>query len=303
LRWDRYKLLVTEAAVSPRLGVAYYWRKADVVFHASYDRVFQTPAVENILLASSSAVDALNDTVLRLPVRPSLGNFYEAGLSKGLFGKLRLDANYFRRNVDNFADDDVFLNTGVSFPVAFQHAEIAGLEAKLAIPRWGRVSGFLSYSNQRGTGYLPVVGGLFLGDNASGALDLRGGFPITQDQRNTARARFRYQAMRRAWVAVGGTYGSGLPVEFDADRDTALAQYGPRIVDRVNFDRGRVRPSFSLDASAGIDLIDHENRKLRFQFDAQNLTDRLNVIDFAGLFSGTALGSPRSFGLRLTAEF
>ena len=150
LRWDRYKLLVTEAAVSPRLGVAYYWRKADVVFHASYDRVFQTPAVENILLASSTAVDALNDTVLRLPVRPSLGNFYEAGLSKGLFGKLRLDANYFRRNVDNFADDDVFLNTGVSFPIAFQHAEIAGLETKLAIPRWGRISGFLSYSNQKG---------------------------------------------------------------------------------------------------------------------------------------------------------
>ena len=34
-----------------------------------------------------------------------------------------------------------------------------------------------------------------------------------------------------------------------------------------------------------------------------NLTDRLNVIDFAGLFSGTALAAPRSFGLRLSADF
>jgi outer membrane cobalamin receptor len=303
LRFDRYHFVVAQSAVSPRLGAAYYWKPADMVFHASYDRVFQTPAIENLLLASSSAVDVLNDTVLRLPVKPSTGNFYEAGFSKGLFGKLRIDANYFRRNVANFADDDVFLNTGVSFPIAFQSAQIRGIETKLEIPRWGRVSGFLSYSNQIGTGYLPVAGGLFLGDNAVGALGLTGGFPITQDQRNTARARFRYQATRRAWIALGGLYGSGLPVEFAGDPSTALAQYGQRIVDRVNFDRGRVRPSFSLDASLGVDLIQHEKTGLHFQADVMNLTNRLNVINFAGLFSGTALASPRSFGLRLTAEF
>jgi outer membrane cobalamin receptor len=303
LRWDRYKLLVTESAISPRLGAAYYWRGADLVFHASYDRVFQTPAVENLLLASSPEVDALNDTVLRLPVRPSRGNYYETGLSKGVFGKLRLDANYFRRNVENFADDDVFLNTGVSFPIAFEHALIQGVETKIAIPGWGRVSGFVSYSNQIGTGYLPVVGGLFLGDEAAGALDGRGGFPVTQDQRNTVRARFRYQLMRRAWVAAGALYGSGLPVEFEDSRATALAQYGERIVDQVDFSRGRVRPCFSLDVSAGIDLVDREKRKIRLQADVANVTDRLNVINFAGLFSGTALASPRAFGVRVTAEF
>lgn len=303
LRWDRYRVVVDESAVSPRLGGAYYWRRADMVFHASYDRVFQTPAIENLLLASSSAVDILNDTVLRLPVKPSLGNFYEAGFSKGLFGKLRLDANYFRRNVSNFADDDVFLNTGVSFPIAFQSARIRGVETKLEIPRWGRVSGFLSYSNQTGLGFLPVAGGLFLGDDAASALSLTGGFPITQDQRNTARSRFRFQAMKRAWVAVGGLYGSGLPVEFNGDQATALAQYGQRIVDRVNFDRGRVRPNFSLDASVGVDLAKRDRVGMHFQADVMNLTNRLNVIDFAGLFSGTALAAPRSFGLRLSAEF
>jgi len=40
-----------------------------------------------------------------------------------------------------------------------------------------------------------------------------------------------------------------------------------------------------------------------FAGDVQNLTDRLNVIDFAGLFSGTALGMPRSGAVRLQAEF
>ena len=251
LRWDHYRLIVDENAVSPRLGVAWYWPRADMVFRASYDRVFQTPAFENLLLASSPAVEALSDIVLRLPVQPSHGNFYEAGFAKGFFGKLRLDANYFRRSMNNFADDDLLFNTGVSFPIAFRKADIHGVEVKLEIPRWGPLSGFVSYSNMLGVGYLPVTGGLFLGDEAQGVLTDTERFPITQDQRNTVRARFRYELTPRLWVAAGASYGSGLPVEFNGAYEDALAAYGQRIVDRVNFDRGRVRPSFELNASVG----------------------------------------------------
>lgn len=303
LRWDHYHLLVDENAVSPRLGAAWYWPRADLVFRASFDRVFQTPAFENLLLASSPAVDSINENVLRLPVRPSLGNFFEGGVAKGLFGKIRLDANYFRRSMDNFADDDVLLNTGVSFPIAFRKAEVHGVEAKLEIPRWGPLSGFVSYSNMLGVGYLPVTGGLFLGSSAA---DLLGGlnrFPLTQDQRNALRSRFRYQVAPRFWVALAGSYNSGLPVEFDGSYADALAQYGPRIVSRVNLQRGRVRPSFSLDASVGLIAWQKEKRSVRVQADVRNLTDRLNVIDFAGLFSGTAIAAPRSFALRFEADF
>ena len=303
LRYDHYRLVVDENAVSPRLGAAWYWPGAGIVFRASYDRVFQTPAFENLLLASSEAVTALSDNVLRLPVRPSLGNYYEAGLSKAFFGKIRLDANYFRRGVDNFADDDLLLNTGVSFPIAFRKAEIHGIEAKLEIPRWGRTSGFVSYSNMNGTGYLPVTGGLFLGDEVAASLNARNSFPVTQDQRNTVRTRFRHEFTRRVWGAAGAEYGSGLPVEFQGTREDALAEYGPRIVDGVNFSRGRVRPNFSFDISAGADLWKGDRRGLRLQADVLNLTNRLNVIDFAGLFSGTALGAPRTVAVRLEADF
>ena len=59
LRWDRYDFVVHENAFSPRLGFA--WAPtADLVLRASYDRVFQTPAVENLLLASSPDVDEIN---------------------------------------------------------------------------------------------------------------------------------------------------------------------------------------------------------------------------------------------------
>jgi hypothetical protein len=92
-------------------------------------------------------------------------------------------------------------------------------------------------------------------------------------------------------------------VEFEGDRADALEQYGPRIVDAVNFQRGRVRPNFSLDASAGVEFLKGDHRALRFQGDVLNLTNRLNVIDFAGLFSGTALGQPRTVAVRFSAEF
>ena len=302
VRWDHYQLLVNESAVSPRLGVARYWPRAEVVFHASYDRAFQTPAYENLLLSSSSAVAALNPNVLRLPVKPSHANFYEVGLTKGFFGKLRLDANYFRRNFDNDADDDLLLNTGVGFPIAFRKANIYGAESKLEIPRWGRLSGFLSYSYMLGVSYLPVTGGLFLGDDATNAL-AGGRFPVSQDQRHTVSTRFRYQLVPRAWVALGGSYGSGLPTEFDGTLQQALAEFGPQIVDRVNLDRGRVRPSLSVGASAGADLWQKDNVTMQIQADVQNLSNRLNVIDFAGLFSGTALAPPRSFALRLQTDF
>ena len=303
VRWDHYKLLVDQSAVSPRLGAAWFWKAADIVFRASFDRIFQTPAFENLLLSSSPAVASLSGNVLRLPVQPSRGNFYEAGFAKGLFGKARLDANYYRRAVNNFADDDLLLNTGVSFPIAFRSAEIHGVEVKLEIPRWGPVTGFVSYSNMLGVGYFPVTGGLFLGSDAVGVLNNTSSFPISQDQRNTVQSRFRYQVAPRFWLAMGGSYGSGLPVEFDGTYQDALAQYGPNIVSHVNFERGRVRPSFALSASAGFQLWKKEKQNLRVQGDVQNLTNRLNVIDFAGVFSGTALAAPRSGAVRLQLDF
>jgi hypothetical protein len=71
----------------------------------------------------------------------------------------------------------------------------------------------------------------------------------------------------------------------------------------VNFGRGRVRPSTSLDLAAGLNLVDNERIKLRLQLDGTNLTNRLNLINFSGVFSGTALDVSRGFALRLRSEF
>ena len=305
LRWDHYSLVVRDQAWSPRLGAAWYWPKAGLVLRASYDRVFITPAMENLLLASSPQVDTIDLLVLRIPLRPSLGNFLETGFSKTLFGKARLDTSFFRRTFVDYADDDVFLNTGISFPIAFASAQIRGVDVKLAVPNWGKFSGFLSYSNLIGIAQLPVAGGLFLGDDAVGVVGVTGAFPISQDQRNTARARIRYQPLRRLWVAMISTYGSGLPVDINGNPDIAalISEYGQQIVNRVNFQAGRVRPSFTVDASLGADLWKQEKRSLRLEVVVENLMNRLNVINFAGLFSGTAIAPPRSASVRLQYAF
>jgi hypothetical protein len=304
LRWDHYQLLVSQNAVSPRLGVARYFEHANLVLHASYDRVFQTPAFENILLSSSPDASHLNNAnFLQLPVRPSLGNFFEIGGSKALFNQMRLDVNVFDRRMNNFADDDQLLNTAISFPIAFRSANLYGAEGKIEIPHWGRVNGAVSYSYIVGSVSFPVTGGLFLGQDVPAALNGVGRFWDSQDQRNTVRARFRYEFTSRVWAGVGGDFGSGLPVAFDGTLQEALGQYGPEVVSRVNLAHGRVRQSLDINASLGAEVYQSEKLRLRMQADGNDLNNRLNVIDFAGLFSGNAIAPQRSFALRLTANF
>ena len=304
LRWDHYQLLLNQNAVSPRLSISRYFPSANTVVHASYDRVFQTPSFENILISSSNAITALSDEFLKLPVQPSRGNYYEGGLSKAFADNLRLDINVYRRDVRQFADDDQLLNTGVSYPIAFDKAVIYGAEGKLDLVHWGKLSGYVSYSYMVGNVWFPVTGGLFLGNDASDAASqLTGHFPNSQDQRNTVRTRFFYQFLPRFWMAGGLQYGSGLPFEYEGNYDDALAEYGPEVVSRINFDRGRVDPNLSVSASAGTDIYKSDKFTMRFQADGDNLNDRLNVIDFGGLFSGNAIGPARTFSLRLTSIF
>jgi hypothetical protein len=89
LRWDHYQLLVNQNALSPRLGVSRHFPGAELVVHASYDRAFQTPKFENILLSSSPDVVPLSDQVLRLPVPPPDETYYELGFTKGFFRRDR----------------------------------------------------------------------------------------------------------------------------------------------------------------------------------------------------------------------
>lgn len=304
LRWDHYQLLLNQNALSPRVSLARYFSKAGLILHASYDRVFQTPAFDNILISSSPQVDALSSNFLRLPVQPERANYYELGATKAIDGHGRLAVNVYRRQATNFADDNQLLNTDASYPIAFHKAIIYGAEGKLDLVGVPRLNGFLSYSYMVGNVWLPVTGGLFLGQDATNALNqIQGHFPSTQDQRNTASANLRYKLFPRASVSSAAAYGSGLPFDYGGTPAQALAQYGPAVVSRLNFDRGRIRPTLALDASFALDAVKREHLTMTLRVDGENLNNRLNVLDFGGLFSGNAIAPARSVLARWQTSF
>jgi hypothetical protein len=112
-------------------------------------------------------------------------------------------------------------------------------------------------------------------------------------------------------VAGGVQFDSGLPFEFQCPDDETMdqciadvtAQYGKQVVSRINFDRGRILPSFQVNASVGATLYKSERLNIQLQADGQNLNNVTDVIDFGGLFSGNAIGPSRSWALRLTTSF
>ena len=304
LRFDRYSFVTQDTAWSPRLAVAWYVPKAGVVLRASYDRVFGTPALENLLLSTSAQVRTLAEPAAQLPLRPSRGDYYEVGVAKEILQKARWTFNYFRRNIRNLADDDTLLDTGIAFPIALHSGSVYGAESQFALPQLGPFSAWVNYSYMVATAQLPVVGGLFLGKQAEALLNSSDRIWASQDQRHTAHAGIRYQSKEKFWTALAASYGSGLPIEVEGEDATTLAgQFGGDVIRRVDLEVGRVRPSLTWDASAGVRLWQKEQRSLHLRGAVFNLTNRLNVINFASVFSGTALAPPRTASLRLRVEF
>jgi hypothetical protein len=306
LRWDHYQLVVNQDAVSPRVAIARYFPSVRVKVHGSYDHIFQTPSFENIILSSSPQAQALDTSVpiVQLPVQPARGNYYELGATTALFGKLRMDANMYRRDTNNYADDSQIFSTGISFPIAFRKAVIYGAEGKLEVEKWGKFSGFASYSYMVGNAWFPVTGGLFLGGDAIDATSqLTGYSPDSQDQRNTVRDRILYHVTPRIWFALGSDYNTGLPFQANQTVQQDVSEYGQAVVNHLNFNRGRIHPYVTQNASVSADLYRREKASVRLQADGDDLSNRMQVLDFGGLFSGNAIGPARQITLRLVATF
>ena len=324
LRFDEYRLLIHDRALSPRLAASYYIPQAGLQLYASYDRIFQPPPNENLLLSSSAAGLGIDDVDDFLAVPASRAHFVEIGVRRPIGSAMRVDAKHYWRRFQNPIDDDVFLNTGLSFPITFESAAIEGTEVRLEAPRWKGISAFGSYSHMLGLTNSPVTGGLFVeGGEAEELRDVAEEFPISQDQRNTVAATVRFQIHPRVWASFGVRYGSGLPVELeddddddddedgddndgdddddgpDDDDDEALQPVPDAIMRKVNFARSRVRPNLSLDFSFGTRIWQRADKSVTVQFDLRNATNRLNVINFSGLFSGTALAPGRQATIQL----
>lgn len=313
VRYDNYRLLIKEQALSPRIGVAYFIPRTQTTLRASYNRFFQPPPAENLLLASSAQAAAISPIAVLTgvttvqPILPDKEHAFEVGMEQLLTHLFRLNLSIYQKRITNFADKDQFFETGVIFPIAISSGRVTGEELRLESTDIRGFHGFISFANAHAYGVTPITGGLFLGENPQ-ELQFTGlKFAADHDQRNEAQFQFSYNHHPSGIYAIfSGRYDSGVPT--DVVPGTTLADFiaqgfDPRLYNEIDFQRGRVRPRTILDFSVGADLRRQERVAVNLQFDIQNLTNELFLYNFESVFSGTHVGFPRLFSGRLALRF
>ena len=313
VRYDNYRLLISEQALSPRIGVAYFIPRTQTTLHASYNRLFQPPPPENLLLASSreaaaiSPVAVLQGVTTIQPILPDKEHAFEMGAQQLLTRYFRGSLTLYQKRIKNFSDKDQFFETGVIFPITISEGRVTGEELRLESTEIRGFHAFVSYANARAYGVTPINGGLFVGEDTQ-SLQIAGlKFANDHDQRNEAQFQLGYNHRRSGFYATfSGRYDSGVPT--DVEPGTTLADFigqgfDPRLYKEIDFQRGRVRPRTILDFSVGADLRQKERVSMNIQFDVQNLTNELFLYNFESVFSGTHVGNPRLFSGRLALRF
>jgi outer membrane receptor protein involved in Fe transport len=313
VRYDNYKLIIKEDAFSPRIGVAYFIPRTQTTLRASYNRLFQTPPAENLLLASSAEAAALSPLAVVqgqagvLPILPDKQHVYEVGAQQALSRFLRINLTVYQKRITNFGDKDQFFDTGIIFPITISAGRVTGEELRLETADLRGFRAFASYANARAYGITPINGGLFLGE-AVESLEVPGlKFANDHDQRNSAQFQLSYNHARSGIYAnFGGRYDSGYPTDVEPGttrEDFAAAGFDPRLYNEIDFERGRTKPRTILNFSVGADLLRERRASLNVQFDVQNLTNTLFLYNFESVFSGTHIGFPRLFSGRLSVRF
>ncbi len=301
LRVDHYDIVIEDNHVSPRIGLAFHIKKTGTVFRGSYNRLFQTPPVENLLLSSSAAAGAFSPLAGGVrAVPPETQNFYEVGVQQQIGNYVRVDVAHYVKTIHNLSDKDQFLNTGVIFPIAIARGDVRGTELRVDLAALHGWSAFLSYANSKAIATTPLAGGLFLGEISSELLLPGVQFLADHDQRNSGQFGVLYTHRSSAWFSFTGRHDSGVPSEFDP---AVLPTLDPQIREQLDEVRFRIRPRTTVDLAAGVELLRDSRWPISLQFNVQNLLDRFFLYNFESVFSGTHLGRPREITGRLVLHW
>lgn len=311
LRYDDYTLLVHGRYLQPRVGVSYQIPRLDAVVRASYNRNYQTPPNENLLLSSSEVASRLAPPAVRealgggyRPIQSEEQNVYEVGIQRALGSVATLDLSAYRKDSRDQQDNNNFFDTGIIFPTTLKAIRVTGAEMRLSVPQRHGISGTLSATTGRAISTPPFTGGLFLGQDAVALLSA-GPFAIDHDQRLSIHGTAQWAFASRFWAGTSIRYDSGLvsnpsdPAEVAADPDFA------DLLPFVNLvsDIPRVRPRTIVDLAAGHDISGGGRRTWSLQLQVTNLTNRTALYNFQSVFVGTRLVQPRTFAVRIRRYF
>lgn len=312
VRHDEYRFLVDGRQLQPRVGLSYAAIGDTLVLRASYNRNYQTPPNENLLLSNSEAASRLAPASVRealgsahRAIQPERQDVYEAGAQFALGQAVTVDGAVYRKTSRDQQDNNNFFDTGIIFPTTLSRIEVTGAEVRLAtLPRRG-ISGSLSVTTGRAISSPPFTGGLFLGQDAVDLLSA-GPFAIDHDQRLGMQGLVTIDPDGFWWASGSVRYDGGLvanpsdPVKVAADPDFR------DLLPHVDLTAAvpRVRPRTIIDVAAGIDLEDARGRRTwSAQAQVTNLSNRTALYNFQSVFVGTRIVAPRTFSIRVGRNF
>jgi hypothetical protein len=307
LRYDEYRFVVNGRQLQPRVGIAFHLRETGTVLRASYNRNYQTPPNENLLLSSAEEAAALVTPAVRetlgrgfAAIRPERQNVYEAGVEQRVGTIGSLTATFYHKDSHDMQDNDNFFNTGIIFPTSLARSRVNGAEARFAMAPVRGFSGSLSATHYHAVVTPPFTGGLFIGSTALDLLN-SGPFVIDHDQKLGMHGMLRYAPKRGFWTSVSVRYDSGLvtnpsdPAEVAADPDYSdLLPY----VDLAS-NPARVHPRVITDFAVGYERFRNERRQWELSLQVTNIGNTTALYNFQSVFVGTRLVTPRMIGARL----
>jgi hypothetical protein len=307
VRFDDYRIVVKENALTPRVGVAYSFSRTSTVLRAAYNRLFHTPPMENLLLSSTPSVAVLSptaDEVTTRPVLPERQNHYEFGVQQQVGQHFRVDVAHYVKKIRNFSDEEQFLSSGIVFPVSLARADIQGTELRLDLLDVYGFRAYGSYANANATITTPITGGLFLNDEGEGEegfFNVSGvTLPADQDERNEVHFGTTYVHKSGAWAGLEGRYDSGVPTHFDP---AEYPTFDPLLQAQLDPIRQRIKPRMIFSVAAGIKLFRERENTVSLQFGINNLFDRFYLYNFRSVFSGTHLGRPQDLFVRMVVDW
>lgn len=307
LRYDYYRFLARGAQWQPRVGMSYHLKETGTVLRASYNRTYQTPPNENLLLSNSRDAAQLAPEAVRkafgggvIVIRPERQNVFEVGLQQALGKQVGVTATYYHKNATDLQDNDNFLNTGIIFPTTLASSRINGAEGRVNFFPGRRFSATLSATHARVVVNPPFTGGLFLGSAAIDSLSA-GPFIIDHDQKLSLATNAVYNVTRSLWLSTIVRYDSGL-VSNPSNPD--VVRMDPDYADQLPYvnlasDTPRVKPRTVVDLAAGYTRSVEGQRKWEAVFQVSNVSNVTALYNFQSIFVGTRVVSPRAASVRL----
>ena len=255
LRYDYFDLVDTAVQTSPRVGLAYHFKKAHSLLHAAYNRYFSPPPIEYSLLASFIGNHAADPDQRVGNVRAYTQNYFEAGWVQELRPRLSLELNAYLHTGHNSVENHEISISRIFVPINFHTARSEGAELILNLRQLEQlgISGRLQYALAKTYFYGPITGG-FAGDEPLGP-----GERIVPafDQTHTGTAQVVYHSRWRGfWAGSALRYGSGTIIE----RGARLPQH------------------FTSDLVTGIKVWSAEPRHLDLEFDVTNVSNSVYQI-------------------------